>query len=415
MRRNASHTKGVRRGRRESAVRVKLFGQLVPILGITFIDIFGFSILIPIVPLFAKHFGASDLTAGLLFSTFAVFQFIAGPVWGHVSDLIGRKAVLIVSQVGATIGWTMLAYAHTLPMVFLARIVEGASGGNISVTQAYVADRVEPAQRARAFGYVGASFALGMVAGPLIGAPLYAKFGFSAPFLTAAALQFLTLVLTILMLPESRKTDRQGAVAGFRDILVSLGNPRLAPLIWQQWMFSLALYAWFGVFALFLQASLGYNVTENYYFFAGFSALSVLLQGAVVGPLSDRLGDRVTSTIGIACGVAAFCAVPFVHDLLHAAYVGVPFAFGLALARPCLTSLITAATPPDQRGVILGVGSALDNVSGIVMPPIATGLLGRYGPSSVGLPSTVFAMIALVLGLIATRKPTPQLASNESA
>ena len=381
---------------------MKLFVRLVPILGITFIDIFGFSILIPIVPLFAKHFGASDLTAGLLFSTYAFFQFLAGPIWGRVSDITGRKMVLVVSQLGATAGWTLLAFAHTLPIVFLARIIEGASGGNISVTQAYVADKVESDQRARAFGYVGAAFAAGMVAGPLLAAPLYYRFGFSAPFLCAAALQFLTLILTITMLPESRTSGKEAKVAGFADIVQTLSHTRVAPLLWQQWMFSLALYGWFGVFSLFLQAALHYDVTQNYYFFAGFAAFSVVLQGAVVGPVSERLGDRLTSTIGIASALIAFCVVPLVHSLATALLIGVPFAIGMALARPTLASLITAATPEDQRGVILGTGSGLDNVSGVVMPPLSTGLLGKFGPASVGIPSAVFTAIALTMGLMAT-------------
>lgn len=383
---------------------MKLFLRLLPILGITFIDIFGFSILIPIVPLFAKHFGASDLVAGLLFSTYAAFQFLAGPIWGRVSDLVGRKMVLIVSQVGATIGWTMLAFAHTLPMVFLARIVEGVSGGNISVTQAYVADKVEPEQRARAFGYVGASFAAGMVVGPLLGAPLYAKYGFSAPFLLAAALQLATLVLTIVMLPESRTIDKGAKVAGFSDIARSLAHGRLAPLLWQQWMYSLSLYAMFGVFSLLLQEALGYTVAQNYYFFAGFAASSVLLQAFVVGPVSDRLGDRQTSNVGLFLALLGFCAVPFVHNLVTAEIMMLPFAAGMALTRPCLTSLITDATPDDQRGVILGTGSALDNLSGVIMPPISTGLLGKFGPAATGLPSTIFALIALTMGVIAARR-----------
>jgi DHA1 family tetracycline resistance protein-like MFS transporter len=408
----------VDRYRRREWRPVKLFLRLLPILGITFIDIFGFSILIPIVPLFAKYFGASDLTAGLLFSSYAFFQFLAGPIWGRVSDLIGRKMVLVVSQLGATAGWTMLAFAHTLPIVFLARIIEGASGGNISVTQAYVADRVESDQRARAFGYVGAAFAAGMVAGPLLASPLYHRFGFPAPFLCAAGLQFITLVLTIVMLPESRTSAKESKVAGLADIVQTLGNPRLAPLIWQQWMFSLALYGWFGVFSLFLQAALHYDVTQIYYFFAGFSALSVVLQGSVVGPVSDRLGDRVTSTIGILAALVAFCVVPLVHTLATALLVGVPFAVGIALTRPCLTSLITAATPEDQRGVVLGTGSGLDNVSGMVMPPISTGLLGKFGPPFVGIPSAIFAAIALTMGLMASqreRQPEDVLADRESA
>jgi len=383
---------------------VNLFVRLLPILGITFIDIFGFSILIPIVPLFAKYFGASDLTAGLLFSAYAAFQFAAGPIWGRVSDIVGRKMVLIVSQIGATVGWTMLAFAHTLPMVFLARIIEGASGGNISVTQAYVADKVEPAQRSRAFGFVGAAFAAGMVFGPLIGAPLYARYGFPAPFLFAAGLQLLTLILTIIMLPESRSIEKGAKVAGFADIGKSLAHGRIAPLLWQQWMYSLALYAMFGVFALFYQAALGFQVTQVYYFFAGFAVSSVIMQGFIVGPVSEWLGDRRCSNLGLAIGVFGFCMVPFVHAVWSALLMMLPFAAGMALTRPCLTSLITDHTPEDQRGVILGTGSALDNVSGVVMPPIATGLLGTYGTAFVGIPSTLFALVALAMGLIAARR-----------
>ena len=122
----------------------RVFAKLLPILGITFIDILGFSILIPILPYYVKHFGASTVAVGVLFAVFALCQFVAGPLWGNVSDRIGRKAVLIISQIGATIGWAMLAFAPTLGWVFVARAIEGASGGNISVTQAYVADRVEP-------------------------------------------------------------------------------------------------------------------------------------------------------------------------------------------------------------------------------------------------------------------------------
>ena len=383
---------------------MKLVLRLLPILGITFIDIFGFSILIPIVPLFAQHFGASDLVIGLLFATFSAFQFMAGFVWGRVSDLIGRKAVLIISQIGATAGWIMLAFATTLPIVFLARIIEGASGGNISVTQAYVADKVEPAQRSRAFGLVGASFAAGMVFGPLFGAPLYKLYGFPAPFLFAAALQLVTLVLTVFMLPESRTAEERSKVATVSDILGSLAHGKIAPLLWQQWMYSLALYAMFAVFSLFFKAALHYDVTQIYYLFAGFAVTNVILQGFVVGPVSEALGDRRCSNLGLALAIVSFCVVPFVHDLLGAAFMMLPFSAGMALARPTLASLITDRTPDNQRGVILGTGSSLDSVSGMIMPPVSTGLLGMYGPAFVSIPSTLFSLVSLAMGLIAARK-----------
>ena len=396
---------------------MKLVLKLLPILGITFIDIFGFSILIPIVPLFAKQFGMSDLMIGILFSTFSFFQFLAGFAWGRVSDLIGRKAVLIISQIGATIGWTMLGFAHAVSTIFAARILEGASGGNISVTQAYVADRVEPAQRARAFGLIGASFAAGMVFGPICGAPLYVKYGFPGPFLFAAGLQLLTLLVTIFMLPESRTADERSKVATIGDIVNSLAHGgRIAPLIWQQWMYSLSLYAMFAVFALFYQKVLGYSTAQIYYLFAAFGVSNVILNGFVVGPVSERLGDRRCSNLGITLSVLGFISVPFVHSLAVAGVMMLLFSAGMALARPTLASLITDRTPDDQRGVILGTGSSLDSVSGMIMPPVSTGLLGRYGPGTVSIPSMFFSLIALALGLLAARKegkgPTPPSSPN---
>lgn len=381
---------------------MQLFLKLLPILGITFVDIFGFSILIPIVPIFGKHFGASDFEAGLLFSAYSGFQFLGGFVWGRVSDLIGRKSVLMISQVGATVGWTMMAFAQSLPMVFLARIVEGASGGNISVTQAYVADKVDPAQRSRAFGLVWAAFGVGMIFGPLIGAPLYARYGFAAPFLFAALLQVITLLLTIFMLPESRQAGSK--VATLTDIGQSLGHGEIAPLLWQQWMYSLSIYAMFGVFALLLKATLGYDVQYLYYFFAGFSVANVIMQAFVVGPASEALGDRRCSNLGIVIALLSYGAVPFIHSLGTAIIMMLPFSAGMALTRPCLSSLITNRTPEDQRGVILGTGSSLDNLSGVIMPPISTGLLGKFGPGYVGIPSALFALIALIMGVAAMRK-----------
>ncbi|MBV8338465.1 MAG: MFS transporter [Candidatus Eremiobacteraeota bacterium] len=381
--------------------------RILPILGVTFIDILGFSILLPILPYFVKHFGASDLVVGLLFSTFAACQFLAGPLWGNVSDRIGRKKVLIVSQIGATIGWFMLALAHSIGMVFIARIVEGASGGNLSVTQAYVADLVEPKQRGRAFSYVGASFSAGIVFGPLLGGTLYEHFGFSAPFLAAATLQFVTLIVTIIMLPESRNPEGS-QVATLSHIRASLADPAVAPILLQMWAFSLALYAWFGVFALLLQAALGFNAASSSFFFASFGVLSVIMQLGPGPRIIDNIGDRRSSNIGIACALAGFLLVPFVHSVATLVPTFLLFGIGMAIARPALSSILTAGAPENQRGTILGVSSALDNLSGVSMPPLSTSLLGRYGPPWAGAVSSLFAFVALVMGLAAQRRDQTQ-------
>lgn len=384
--------------------------RLLPILGITFIDIVGFSILIPLMPYYVKHFGAPDVVVGLLFSTFAVCQLVAGPVWGNVSDRIGRKAVLMISQVGATIGWAMLAFANSIPLVFLARIVEGVSGGNISVTQAYVADLVEPKQRARAFAYVGAAFSAGLVLGPVAGGWLFARYGYAAPFLTAAALQLVTLIATWVALPESRTAPEAGEAAPTpAAILHSLGDVRVAPVLWQKLAISMGLYGWFPVFALVLALQLGFNEANASYFFACFGVFSIVYQLGVVGRLSDRLGDRRTSNIGIVAVLLALCIVPFEHDLLWAGVMLAVFAFGLAVNNATIAALLTDAAPRSQRGTILGVGSSLDSLAGVIMPPISTGALGLYGVGGPVVVCEVFVAIALALGVAALFRPAEAL------
>src|SRR5579863_864551 len=244
--------------------------KLLPILGVTFIDIIGFSMLIPMLPYFVTHFGASPFVVGVLFGTFSLCQLVTAPLWGHVSDRFGRKRVLIVSQIGATIGWAMLAFAPNIAMVFVARIIEGVSGGNISITQAYVADLVEAKDRSRAFGLIGAMFGAGMIFGPFAGGLLFARFGFAAPFLAAAGLQFLTLMLTIVMLPESRTRPEDDEHVGMREILASFRKPHIARILWQKLAISMGLYGWFAVIALYLQRQLGFALTQTDYFFSAF-------------------------------------------------------------------------------------------------------------------------------------------------
>ncbi len=389
--------------------------RLLPILGITFIDILGFSILIPLMPFFVTHFGAPTVVVGLLFATFALCQLVAGPLWGNVSDRVGRKRVLVISQIGATVGWTMLAFAPNIAIVFLARAIEGFSGGNISVTQAYVADLVEPEKRGRAFAYIGAAFSAGLIFGPALGGTLYAHYGYTAPFLAAAFLQFVTLLVTLAVLPESRSKEKQAEPsASFTDIRRSLANPRVAPVLWQKLVYSMGLYGWFSVFTLILAARLHFDATSSSYFFVGFGFISVVLQLGVVGRINDWLGDRRASNLGLTASVVAFGLAPFIHDIPTAVGMLVVFATGLALNNATLPSLITNASPENQRGTILGVGSSLESLSGVVMPPISAGAFQEFGvPLTAGI-SAAFSLAALVMGLAQTKPgvPIPEAAAD---
>jgi DHA1 family tetracycline resistance protein-like MFS transporter len=386
--------------------------KLLPILGITFIDIVGFSMLIPMLPYFVTHFGASAYVVGFLFATFSLCQLASAPIWGYVSDRIGRKTVLIISQIGATIGWALLGVAPNVAaalgmapivVVFIARILEGVSGGNISVTQAYVADLVEPRARSRAFGLISAMFAAGMVFGPAGGGLLDARFGFAAPFLVAAALQFVTLLLTIFMLPESHARAKDEARLKLNAILASFGQPRLAKLLWQRLAISLALYGWFGVFALYLARQLGFTLSSTGYLFSVFAVFNVFMNAVVVGRVSTRLGDRTMSNVGLASLVIGYGLVPFVHDLRLLAVSMLLFAFGLALTNTGITALISNAASDREQGTVLGTSSSLDSLSGVLAPPVSTGLLSAYGPRYAGIESFTLAAIAFGMGLRSAR------------
>jgi DHA1 family tetracycline resistance protein-like MFS transporter len=380
--------------------------RLLPILGITFIDILGFSILIPLMPFFVKKFGAADVVVGVVFATYSLCQLFAGPLWGNVSDRIGRKMVLIVSQIGSTISWTLLAFAPSIPIVLLARALEGLSGGNIGVTQAYVADLVEPKKRGQAFAYVGAAFAAGFVFGPATGGWLAQRYGFTVPFLLAAALQLVTLVITIVMLPESRSRSTEGvqAAVSVRDIFGSLADKAVAPLLWLRLFYTLGMYGWFSSMTLILHQQLGWNVAQTSYVFATFGILQVVLQIGIVGRLVSAIGNRMATNLGIVLCLTAFVLVPFATSFALAAVLLVLFGIGISIENAAFPALASDASPDDRRGTVLGVVSGLDSLAGFLMPPIVTGVLGAFGVAPAAAIIAGLVTVALALGVIQTRR-----------
>jgi DHA1 family tetracycline resistance protein-like MFS transporter len=306
----------------------------------------------------------------------------------------------------------MMAFAPNITVVFIARILEGASGGNISITQAYVADIVEPKDRGRAFGLIGAMFGAGMVFGPAGGGLLYAHFGFAAPFLAAAFLQFVTVLLTVFLLPESREKPAEEDRVHLKDVFECLRRPVLSSIMYQKLALALGLYGWFSVLALYLAAQLGFSLTDTDYFMSAFAAFNVLCNAVIVGKISERFGNRAMSNLGLACLAASFCAVPFVHSVYSLVPMAMAFGFGMALANSGITALISNAASDREQGTVLGVSSSLDSLSGTVAPPLSTGLLTSFGPRVAGIESLVFSAAALGMGLFAARGETSASASR---
>jgi DHA1 family tetracycline resistance protein-like MFS transporter len=389
--------------------------RLLPILGITFIDILGFSILIPLMPFFFKHFGAPDFVVGGVFATYSLAQLVAGPVWGNVSDRIGRKTVLIVSQIGATIAWAMLGFAPTIAWVFISRALEGCSGGNIGVTQAYVGDLVAPRQRGRAFALVGAAFSAGFIFGPAFGGWLAARTTLQTPFFAAAALQALTLILTITLLPESRKgaTEEAKNAASVRDIFAALLDRQVAPVLWLRLVYVLGMYGWFGGMTLILNRQLGWNVAQISSIFAIFGVLQVTLQLAFVGRITDALGNRVATNLGFALCTCAFALVPFATSTPLAVVLLFLFGVGIAIENAAFPALASDVAPDDRRGTVLGVVSGLDSLAGFLMPPIVTGVLGAYGVTPASAIIVALLAVATVMGVVQARHSAPKPAIAE--
>jgi DHA1 family tetracycline resistance protein-like MFS transporter len=367
---------------------------LIPLLAITFVDVLGFTLLIPILPFYAEHFGATPTTVGAIYATVAVCSLVSSPFWGRLSDRIGRKGVLLAAQVASLLGFLLLASGTALWTIFLARAVEGFGGGGLGVTQAYVTDVTRPDQRARAFGLIGATFGLGFLIGPA-SAGLLVRLGYHAPFWAAAALGLLTIVLTLAILPESH--GPVSTAPSLAAIRASLRSPVLGRLILTQFAFAIAFTSWVSVFALFAERVLGYGPSQTAWIFIVSGVVGIVVQAGLIGRLVDAFGEGRIAIVGFGCAIVAYAGAGLVTTTpLLAAFV-VLWALSSALIRPTLGSLISAAAPADQRGTILSINDSLNNVAFVVAPLVATAVLG-VNPHVSGIAPTIFAALGLALG-----------------
>lgn len=367
---------------------------LLPLLAITFVDVLGFTLLIPLLPFYAEHFGASPTTVGAIYATVAACSLVSSPFWGRLSDRIGRKGVLMAAQIAAFLGFVLLTAGGALWTVFLARAVEGLGGGGLGVTQAYVTDVTTPQQRARAFGLVGATFGLGFLIGPAM-AGVLVRFGYRVPFAVAAALALLTVVMTQTLLPESKGTVQ--AAPSLAAIGTSLRSPRLGRLLLTQFAFAITFTSWVTVFALFAERVLGFGPTQTANVFIVSSIVGIVVQAGLIGRLVDRYGEGRIAIAGLACAIAAYAGVGFVRTPAALfAFVIVWSASG-ALIRPALGALVSDATPADQRGTILSINDSLNNTAFVIAPFVSTFALG-VSPHLTGIVPALFAVVALLLG-----------------
>ena len=365
----------------------KLFSKRSPLLVIfitVFIDLVGFGIVIPVLPYYAEgtRFGATPRGVGLLFASYSVMQFIFSPVLGRLSDKYGRRPVLLISLLGTSLGFFVMGFATTLWMLFLGRIIDGISGGNISTAQAYIADVTTPENRAKGMGLIGAAFGLGFVFGPAIGG-IMSRWGVHVPFMFAGALAFANAVLLYFTLPETVTPDHPARVSAatgrsWTQVINAFRNPRLRLVLTIYFLSIVAFSILTAVFTLFMVFRLGYDAFQSGWIFAFVGIISAVVQGALIGKLVKRFGEAKLVVAGTLMFTGSPFVVPFIGPsmgLLGILVTGAINSVGNALNAPSLASLASKSASASEQGVVLGVTQSVASLGRAVGPSIAAFLI----------------------------------------
>jgi multidrug resistance protein len=358
---------------------------LIVIFTTVFIDLVGFGIVIPVLPFYAEGtvFNATPRTVGLLFASYSIMQLIFSPILGSLSDKYGRRPVLLLSIIGTGIGFLVLGFATTLFMLFVGRILDGITGGNISTAQAYIADITTEENRTKGMGLIGAAFGLGFILGPAIGGIL-SRWGIQVPFLFAAGLCFANAVLLYFTLPETVTADhpaknRAGRGRSFKNVVNSLRQPRLSFVLIIYFLFVVAFSIMTTAFSLYTMFRFGYDAQHTGYLFAYVGLIAVIIQGGLIGRLVKRFGELPLVIFGALCFAISLFAVPFVGPAaggLAALLVGGGvFSMGNSLATPALTSLASKSVGAAEQGSVLGVTQSVASLARAVGPFLAAVLI----------------------------------------
>ena len=363
---------------------------------IVFIDLVGFGIIIPLLPFYAEHFGASPLAVTLLMAAYSAMQFVAAPILGALSDRHGRRRVIVLSTAGAALGYLVMAFADSLLVLFLARALAGAMAGNIAAAQAYIADVTTPERRARGMGMFGAAMGLGFIVGPAIGGALAGSgeaINYTLPPLVAAVASTLAAITALVMLGDSGATAKR-APAGWLAPIVAGASPDLRPLALTLFLIVFAFAGLETTFALWAERQLDWGPREVGRLFAGVGVIAVLVQGGAVGPLSRRLGEERLVFLGTVALVLGFVALPLATSTLAVLAAMVLLAGGFGLANPALASLVSRRAATTAQGASLGVAQGAASLGRIFGPALA-GVLFTIGGRALPYVASAAILVAV--------------------
>ena len=339
------------------------------------LDLVGFGIILPVLPLYARKFHATPGLIGLLVASFSVAQLLCSPLWGRLSDRIGRKPVLIVSLLGTAVGSLLTGLAGGLVLLFLGRLVDGGSGASVSVAQASVADLAAPKERARLLGLLGAAFGLGFVLGPALGG-LLSLVSPRLPFFVAAALAGGNAIVALRRLPETHHHATREATSRSRHLLSQRG---VAGLLAVAFLSLVSFSAFEATFSLFGNRRLGLNLSSTYALFTVIGVMIAADQVVLVRRAVDRWGERGALQAGLVLNAGGLALLVGVRSLGALVPSLVLLTTGQGLITPTLTSAVVGQAPAGERGRLLGVQQSVGGLARVVGPVIGGVAFGRLG------------------------------------
>jgi DHA1 family tetracycline resistance protein-like MFS transporter len=386
---------------------------LVSILSIVFIDLIGFGMIVPILPLYAMRFQATEWQIGLLLASYSFMQFLASPVLGWLSDRYGRKPVLLCSLIGSATGYILMAGATSLTLLFLARILAGAAGASVGTASAYIADITPPENRSKRIGLIGAAFGIGFVLGPAIGG-LLSQWSVIAPFWFAAVLSISNAVLMWIVLPEpDRRAARQRGPADLKQTFEQAGSWRLG-IVTITYFIAIAGFA--IVTVIYPQVShrrFELSQSQISFIFVMFGLIGAAIQGGGIGRLVKRFGDVNLAIAGFAIMAISMMMMPLAGSVPLFLLFTAGLAVGNSLSQPTVNAIASKGASAALQGRVLGIVQSAGSLGRVFGPVLAGFLLaGDHQRRSVQYGNTPFLaggiIMAIAFGLATTlRRPAP--------